>query len=113
MPPAPFARPACSLFNFLKGSAIGMAIRFDRVAAFAAPVQINRGNGARVASIAPRHDHDGDGRRHHHRNGRGFGYYDDGYYYDGYYDGYAYADDDDDVVCYYSRRYQRRICHPA
>ena len=62
---------------------------------------------SRVASSAA---FQGNGRAHHrhHRHhpvfiGAGYPTYDN--YYDNYYD--------DDIVCYYSRKYERRICRPA
>lgn len=57
--------------------------------------------------------HSGD--RGHHRRHHGHGVY--GYYpgYDDgpYYDSYGYNDDDDEVVCYYSRRLGHRVCRAA
>ena len=76
------------------------------------------GSGARIAAprfasqsrVASSAAFQGNGRAHHrhHRHHPAFfvgaGY--PTYYYDNY-------DDDDDIVCYYSRKYERRVCRPA
>ena len=76
------------------------------------------GGGARIAAprfasqsrVASSAAFQGNGRAHHrhHRHhpvfiGAGYPTYDNNY------DNY----DDDDIVCYYSRKYERRICRPA
>ena len=71
---------------------------------FSAPRSSFRSVGPRVA-FAPAFS----GHHRHHRHGFPVGFYSD--YGNYYYDNYAY--DDDDVVCYYSRRYGREICRPS
>ena len=62
---------------------------------------------SRVASSAA---FQGNGRAHHRHHRHHPVFIGAGYpYYDNYYDNY----DDDDIVCYYSRKYERRICRPA
>jgi hypothetical protein len=79
------------------------------VRSYSAPVHA----APRVAAAAPQvhhRGHDGHRGRHHHRGGHG-GYapsYDSTYYAD------SYASDDDvEIVCYWSRKYDRRVCRPA